>query len=255
MDALRLFQEYMGTGLLMIWFLASLLYLWLREKRKHIRILFLYVPVVLLLLFFNPLLAKLMVKLADGEIYYRILWLLPVTVVIAYAAVDFCGRLAGRVRYIAAGVAVIVLVCSGSLIYKNPYFQKAENVYHVPQSVVDICDAIKVDGREVMAVFPGELLQYVRQYSSVICMPYGRDIVVSKWTVHNDLYVLMEQEVIDAAELAAEARDQQCVYIILPESKVLAGTLQEQEYEEFGRMDGYVIYKDANVDLYSIFEE
>ena len=247
MDALRLFQEYMGTGLLMIWFLVSLLYLWLREKKKHIRILFLYVPVLLLLLFFNPLLANLMVKLADGEIYYRILWLLPVTVVIAYATVDFCGRLAGRARYFAAGVAVVLFACSGSLIYKNPYFQKAENVYHVPQSVVDICDAIKIDGRE--------LLQYVRQYSPVVCMPYGRDIVVSKWTVHNDLYVLMEQEIIDAAELAAEARDQQCVYIILPESKVLVGTLQEQEYEEFGRMDGYVIYKDANVDLYSIFEE
>ena len=34
MDALKLFQEYMGTGLIVLWFLVSLLYLWLTEKRK-----------------------------------------------------------------------------------------------------------------------------------------------------------------------------------------------------------------------------
>lgn len=52
MEALKLFQEYMGTGLIMIWFLISLLYLWLTEKRKHIRVMFLYVPLVLLFVFF-----------------------------------------------------------------------------------------------------------------------------------------------------------------------------------------------------------
>ena len=48
MDALKLFQEYMGTGLIVLWFLVSLLYLWLTEKRKYIRVMFLYVPLVLL---------------------------------------------------------------------------------------------------------------------------------------------------------------------------------------------------------------
>ena len=209
MEALKLFQEYMGTGLIMIWFLVSLLYLWVTEKRKHIRILFVYVPLVLLLVFFNPLVAKIISGLADGEIYYRILWLLPVTPVVAFTAVS-----------------------------------------HVPQSVVDICDAIEVPGREVMAVFPGELLQYVRQYSNLVCMPYGRNIVVSKWTVQNDLYDVMEQETIDAGELATLAREEQCAYIILPETKTLVGKLEDLEYEEFGRMHGYVIYKDATVDLY-----
>ena len=46
MEALKLFQEYMGTGLIMIWFLVSLLYLWVTEKRKYIRILFVYVKIL-----------------------------------------------------------------------------------------------------------------------------------------------------------------------------------------------------------------
>ena len=78
-QALNLFQEYMGTGLVVIWFLVSLIYLWLMEKRKPIRILFLYVPVILLLIFFNPLFASVVFRMADGEIYYRILWLMPMT--------------------------------------------------------------------------------------------------------------------------------------------------------------------------------
>ena len=67
MDALKLFQEYMGTGLIVLWFLVSLLYLWLTEKRKYIRVMFLYVPLVLLLVFFNPLVAKIVSQMADGE--------------------------------------------------------------------------------------------------------------------------------------------------------------------------------------------
>lgn len=250
MEALKLFQKYMGTGLIIIWFLVSLLYLWLTEKRKHIRVMLLYVPLLLLLIFFNPLVARVVSNMADGEIYYRILWLLPVTPVTAFGTVSFCGQLAGRKKYVGITVAVILFMISGSLIYRNPYFQRAENAYHVPESVADICDAIEVPGREVMAAFPGELLQYVRQYSNVVCMPYGRDIVVSKWTVQNELYDVMEQEIIDARELAELAREEACAYVILSEDKKLVGKMEDQQFEEFARMHGYVIYKDSTVDLY-----
>lgn len=255
MEALKLFQEYMGTGLIVIWFLISLLYLWLTEKKKHIRVMFLYVPLVLLLFFLNPLMAKVFSYMADGEIYYRILWLLPITPVIAYGTVSFCGKLAVRKKYVGITAAVFLIMVSGSLIYRNPYFQRAENVYHVPESVVDICDAIEVPGREVMAAFPGELLQYVRQYSNVVCMPYGRDVVVSKWTLQNDLYDVMKQESINAQELAALAREEACAYLILPEDKELVGRMEDQQFEEFARMHGYVIYKDSTVDLYYFMKE
>ena len=57
-DVVVLFREYMGTGLIVIWYLLSLVYLFVKEKRKPLRVLFLYVPVILLLLYFNPLLAQ-----------------------------------------------------------------------------------------------------------------------------------------------------------------------------------------------------
>ena len=244
-----LFQEYMGTGLIMIWFLLSLGYLYVREKRKPFRILFVYVPVILLILFFNPLVYRILGSTIGNEIYYRILWLLPVTLVTAMTAVDIYGGLKGKAKMIFGVAAAVLIMISGSFIYSNPFFHRAENKYHVPQSVVDICDAIEVEGREVMAVFPAELLQYVRQYSGTVCMPYGREILVEQWNHLDDLYDAMEAEVIDAQLLTEKARECDCVYVILPQDKKITGSFAACSFEKFGQMDGYVIYKDSTVEL------
>lgn len=154
-DVAALFREYMGTGLIVIWYMISLIYLWINEKRKYLRLLFLYMPVILLLIYFNPLFAKAVYHMAEGEIYYRILWLLPVTVVIAYTTVCIYDRFGDRRRAdLFALCAAGMIGLSGSFVYSSPLFSRAENVYHMPDSVVHICDAIRVPGREVMALFP-----------------------------------------------------------------------------------------------------
>ena len=101
-DAIALFREYAGTGLIVIWYVICLIYLWIREKRKYIRVLLLYAPVLLLLIYFNPLFAGLIYGLVGGEIYYRILWLLPMTVVIAYTSTCIYGQLAAQSRSVCA---------------------------------------------------------------------------------------------------------------------------------------------------------
>ena len=174
------FRDYMGTGLIGICFLVSLVYLFLTEKRKHLRILFLYMPFCFLALFFNPLFSKLVYRMAEDEIYWRVLWLLPMTVTIAYTFVRLWGEIGQKRGERAARILGLclagIVAASGSFIYASPSFSRAENIYHMPDAVVEICDAINVPGREVMAVFPLELTQYVRQYSPVTCMPYGREM-------------------------------------------------------------------------------
>ena len=93
-DVMELFRNYMGTGMIVIWYLISLIYLWINEKRMHVRILFLYVPIALLLVYFNPLSVKLVHGVVGSDIYWRILWLLPVSATIAYVCVCVYG--AGR---------------------------------------------------------------------------------------------------------------------------------------------------------------
>ena len=258
-----LFREYMGTGLIVIWYLLALVYLWVREKRREVRILFIYMPVFLLLLYFNPLFAGLVYRMAEGEIYYRILWLLPITVVIAYACVCVRGQIGawkpsresffyGRTGLAASLFSLCaagLIAVSGNFIYSSPLFSKAENLYHVPDSVVEICDAINVPGREVMAVFPLELVQYVRQYSPVTCMPYGREMTVDRWNRYSPLVDAMEQEVIDLERLVPLVREAFCHYCILPADREILGKPEDYGWILFGETDGYVIYRDPAMEL------
>lgn len=247
--ATNLFWEYMGTGLIVILFLISLIYLWRTEERLYVRILFIYVPVILLLFFFNPLLAALLYNFGEEEIYYRILWLLPITVTVAFAATSLYERLPDKRRTVFALAVAVGIMVSGSYIYSNPYFQEAENLYHVPDSVVHICDAIVVPGREVQAVFPLELVQYVRQYEPTICMPYGREMTVDRWNYWDSLPEEMEKEIIDLSRLVPLTREEGCHYIILPEDKKIVGDPTEYGWEMIAGMDGYVIYRDTAFSL------
>lgn len=247
-DAVKLFWNYMGVGLIVIWFLLAIIYLFVNEKRKYIRIFFVYMPVFLLILYFNPLFAKLAFEM-DTEVYYRLLWLLPITPVIAYTSVCVCGRVMESSGKAAAGAVAlgmsVVLAFSGSFIYNNPFYIKAENRYHMPESVVHICDAIIIPGREVMAVFPPECVQFVRQYTPLVCMPYGRDMLVERWGFENGIYDLMTAEEIDLKALNEAVWEERCHYVILHSGRRVKGDFSDYEWELFCETDGYLVYRTA----------
>lgn len=246
-NVVELFRDYMGTGLVVAWFFVCVGYLFFQEKDKSKRILFVYVPLILLLLFFNPLFIKVLYGFIGTEIYYRILWLMPMSIVIAYTIVKLCMTLVGKKRYGVLLGATAMIILSGSCIYQSPFFSRAENPEHVPVAVAQICDRIQVEGREIMAAFPGELISYVRQYSPLICMPYGRGELVSSWSVDTDFFNAMEEEVLDVEELASYGEQYQCHYIIVASDKELEGQFEDYEYLMLEEIEGYRIYQNKNM--------
>ena len=252
-DVMELFRNYMGTGMIVIWYLISLIYLWINEKRMHVRILFLYVPIALLLVYFNPLSVKLVHGVVGSDIYWRILWLLPVSATIAYVCVCVYGQLARGGKKLRADLAALCMVgaiaVSGGFMYSSPRFSRAENLYHMPEAVIHICDVIQVPGREVMAAFPLELTPYVRQYSPTTCMPYGREMVMKSWGHDNALCDAMEREVIDMEELVPLARQAGCHYVIFPTGQEVTASPESYGWILFQETDGYVIYWDPEVEL------
>ena len=245
--ATELFSKYAGAGFIMAWFVICAVYLFVQEKDKGKRVLFLYVPIILVLLFFNPLFIRVIYGVIGEEIYYRVLWLLPVAIVIAYTIIKIYCRLRGRKAYAFLGLAAILVVISGSCIYFNPAFERAENIYHVPPEVVEICDAIEVEGREVMAVFPSEMIIYIRQYSARVCMPYGREMLVERWGLGNDLYDAMEDDVLDVEEISRLAKESQCHYVIINADKQLDGRFEDYDYIEIAKAGQYIVYQDMTV--------
>ena len=107
-SAMMLFEDYMGTGLITAFFLIMVVYLFFVEKDPAKRILFIYMPIVFLLLYFNPLFCRIVYGFIGDEIYYRILWLLPVTLVLAYGIVCFYKSFEGKIRY---AILLLAVVC------------------------------------------------------------------------------------------------------------------------------------------------
>ncbi len=247
-EILGIFKAYNGTGYYSILFIAALLYLWFTEEDRQLRALIVISPAVIQVLFFVPYFYMGYNMLDEGT-YYRILWLLPMTLVIAYAACKVIGT------YTRAGLAImsLILVISGTCVYTSVLCQRAENIYHIPEEVVEVCDMIKPEeGRErVWASFPISMIQYVRQYTTTIQMPYGRDSIVPTWDyVENPVYEIYRQKVINAEELTKRTSEAYCNYIILDKAQVLDGELEECGVVLIGETSNYDVYRNTNVDFW-----
>lgn len=238
---------YIGSGYLAGLYLLCLVYLLITEKEKRLRVLLVYSPLTVLAVFIFPLSRMVFTGFGlDAETYYRLLWLLPMGVTIAYAA---CKLFAAHRRIGLALTAAAVALC-GTYVYANPNITKAENAYHIPSVTAHICDFLQ-EAEEldyIRAAFPAGLVHFVRQYDSDIMMPFGRDMTVPRWDYFNAVYEAMEKPetgVIDVEELLEATRAAECNYIILPATSLLSvDPVTEYELVLLATIDGFRVYKD-----------
>ena len=87
-ECVVILQQYGGGGFYLLLYLTALGFLFVRERRRHIRIVLVMVPLILLACFLLPVTRIVFVAAFDeGDTYYRILWLIPMGMTIAYAGV------------------------------------------------------------------------------------------------------------------------------------------------------------------------
>ena len=255
MECLVDLQRYGGLGNGSIWIvfwlllLISSIYLIVKESDVRMKIIFGVMPFVVVSGFLFPITKKLFVKVAkleNANTYYRILWIIPMYVTIAYAFTKYIASLNSTVKKrIAVGAAAVVIIITGSCVYANEHVYMAENMYHLPQSVIDICDRIKPteDEGTVRAAFTPELVYFVRQYDPNILMPYGRDYVDHDYYT-GVLKVMKEEGKIEIQELLYYTRVDLDRYIILPTDKKLNEDIQAFDVKLIDTIDGYNIYED-----------
>ena len=244
---------YGGNGAILLLFLASAIYLTVTEKSVKKKIMLGILPLLIFAGFLLPITKIVYVAVFDdgSDTYYRLLWLVPMYVVIGYAACKLLFSLK-KSMYQRIGLAVVaaVIAITGSLVYASQHMSLAENLYHIPQSVIDICDVVAPadDEPRVRVAFPGSLVHFVRQYDTDILMPYGREMVVTQWDYYNPVYEVMEKpEVIDAEALLQATRDTKCSYIVLHEERKIDGNLEELGLELVAQLHGYNVYADPEI--------
>ena len=212
---------YNGNSFLIPLFLIALCFLWGMEKDRKVRVVLLYLVAALGAVFLCPVYAWIGMKI-DEDVYYRVLWSLPMGLLVCYSVVRLMAHLKRfGTKALIFLMAVLVILINGDLVYTKTLHFKAVNAYHIPQQVIDVADAIRLDNYKPIAVLPAELLPYLRQYTADILTPYGRNMMEPAWNFQNALYDAMEgdQNVYDVAEVVRCARNEQCAFVVLSSGK------------------------------------
>ena len=237
---------YNNNRFLILLFLIALIFLWITERDKRIKTVLVYFVATITVVFCCPLYAWIGMKV-DAEIYYRVFWSIPIGILVCYSAVRAISHFKKLIsRVLVCILTVLVIGMNGKFYFTNTLHFKSVNAYHMPQVVIDIADALKMEKYKPIAAIPAELLPFIRQYSADIFTPYGRNIVETQWNFSNALYDAMEAEEYDAQEIARCAREEHCTYVVLSSIKPMKGSLEEQNYIYKGLVSGYYIYMDYN---------
>lgn len=272
LQSVVIFKNYIGNGIIMPLFLLCILYLLFRERNRVVRVAFVYTPLVVLFCFFNPIFRKGFARIMDDiATYYRILWLLPVGIIIGYSFIRMICEVYLLIASYKAkasaqnsdqintpknmawimpvlGVVMVLLIAfGGKYVYNSPYMSKAQNQYHLPQEVIELCDMVSPPGdtNNVTVCFPGSLVYFVRQYNSNILMPFGREMVEPVWDYYHPVYEVFEKpDIIDTDVFLEASRSYNCKYIVVKKDRELDEPFTSYELELVGNTENYDVYRD-----------
>jgi len=242
---------YVGESWHYLIFLLALLYLIFSRREKENRMLFVGYSFIFLILYFLPFTAMIIMYYCTGElVYWRMLWLLPIPMVLAYTCTKLSTRFKwGWVQGICMLVLAIVIGLTGQNLYQpgvTPY-QKATNVYKLPQEVIDICDRINEDwnsSEEIKLIAPLPLGGYIRQYDANIQLLYGRRGSMNK--SKRKIYDSMQAGEPRIKKIVRYARKHGYHYFVYETDEKEDARLRELGFEPIGQYNAFIIYKDGN---------
>lgn len=244
-ECLRVLKDYTGMRILLALTLAAWVYLLVREKNKAIKAVFVILPIAVMLIFVFPLTRTLFdIVGMEGEIYYRLLWLIPMGIIAVYGVVKISSKNV-LTRVIGLVLATAFIVFGGQCVYTSPSFFPSTNIYGLPQQTVDIVDFIRAnDDHKLIRVLPSaDLVTTIRQYDSQITIPYGRDYFVN--TYEDELFDAFERsDILDYSRVVEAARPQWIEYIITHVAKPSEGNPEDYGLELLGIVDDHYIYRD-----------
>lgn len=250
------FLLFNGTGLHIVLFLMALPALGLLRKtdkeKSHVFLLSGY-AICFFFLFFCPLTAKIIMDYCVGElVYWRMLWILPVIIVIAYAFSLGLKQIESKwKRSLCMVCMALAVVVTGKAVYTPEYLTKAENIYRIPQDAVEVCDIINEDAKrnhieEKKAVVIRDLLPYIRQYDGSIKMPYGRGAMLNQKGLKRNskkIYNLMFAPQMDFERLKRLSKQGGYNYLVYYREEAADEALRNLGYEKIGEQGIYVVYR------------
>ena len=239
-------KQNWGDGFLQYMLLAALLLLLVLtiRKNKDARMILVYACAALAL-FFCPFTEYVIIRAVGKSVYWRVMWILPTGIVIAYAFTSFLAMPKKEWIRIPGVIAILVIaaLCGRSQ-------REAENyilAHNRPQGAEVVAQSAEViladapDG-EALAAADDYVASYLRVYDASIRMPYGRraDGALNKDCTR--LYDLLPTPGSDPKAISDLAHGQDCTHLIVYQPGPDGMDLYKSEgWTEIGEAEGYYI--------------
>lgn len=235
------FQQFKGTGMYIALFLISIIYIGIKEENKKVKRFMIYYSVITLLITLNPIFNKIVRPIFTDSVYWRVYWIIPLGVTIAYAAVKVVDSSKGKFQkaFLIIGIG-ITIVFSGQFIYTKANYAKVGNWYKLPDEHVQIAQLIGIDEeKHKKAIVPETMIAHIRQIDATIELAYRR--IPEGTYLENEIVLALYSG--SAKQIAVQAEKHKCNYIVLKRQNPLDEDLEEYNFTIIAQTENYDIYK------------
>ena len=248
-----MYDSYNGTGMQMALFFACLIYLVMQKKEKEKRFLFVGYSLLFFIICFFPVTAKIIMEVCIGKsVYWRMFWLLPTSIVIAYTAVQILMQMEKKLqRYAMLGFMLVIIAMTGTFTYNETMFEPKQNNYKIPNDTIEVCDLIEADAAangiaKKKLITATDLVTTIRQYDANILMPYGNEAIKGlKVETQNasNIFRIMSGINKNWEALSWYAAMEDCNYIAYPIDTDVEQALAATGFEKIGNNATYNVYR------------
>lgn len=221
-------------------FFIAMLYIFLKEKDKKMRALFLYFPILIFIVILNPIFNKIVGSIFKGSIYWRMFWILPIGITIPYCIIKFVSEEKDKLTKIVVAISLVtIVIISGKFVYTSDNFTKVANAYKLPDDAVWVAQLIGADNLEnKKALVPETIVAYIRQVDSTIQLAYKRE---AAGYANHDL--VRELAAGNVEFITSYAIKNKCNYVVFNKGVVLTANMEDYGFEKMNETVFYAIYK------------
>lgn len=239
------YSLYTGSGIMMILFFVCLIYIGLKDKNRSNTSVLFFGSIILVFCMFLPPLYWLYVNYVDGNTFWRMWWMAPVSVTLSYVGT----KLFEKHRSAGLILSVVVILLGGGFSYAYQRgFEVAKNPYQLSENIIAVADYLEEIDEDgvIMATVPHDMVSQIRQYKTNIVLAYGREQLDPAWKdnlYQNEYFQAFNRVDLSFESLMPYASYYGVEYIVLPMDLNPVDTPRDGEFTFLANVGGYSIFQ------------
>jgi len=212
-----------------------------KEEDKKSKSFLLTYPIIVFIIIWNPIFTKIILNFINEEVYWRMYWLVPIGITLAYIFTKIIYSQSKVIRKIFNSIAIfIIIIASGKLVFSSENYQKVNNYYKVPDEILDIVLEVSKDEEGYKKlVGPHEFIIYTRQIDGTIKLGDARSFTA----VYSQYAFVTFINEGDVSNLMVRAKKEDCNYIVFKNETELNSDPEIYGYKLIKQNKLYKLYK------------